>query len=345
MPNDPQKAKQTIMGLAKAAKVKAALQKELAAKRAARRNSPAPDPAEDSNAQAMVRRYCEWEPYPGLWCPKFSSYSDYSGSFVERANAEYFMEEYPDLFDQGYGGYNTVWTGIPHDNLANNLPEDVYEKLEGDLSGLEDYPLVDEERHSRMEYEAKAKYWEEDGRNDLRKELIENAGDDVLAHLAAVYADDETLDGWAEDRDEHMNIEEGANVYCNIERLAMGIPNEQLSTWAEMQPQLKDVEQRALMAHLPQFLEIVRQNLGEEMAQKFDRLSDDHLFALFKHLEEKGDGGLWELDNDRQDDPIKNLSLNEWNIKQALLHDFQETHISATEPESPAQMKLPLTAK
>ena len=335
-------AKEQMLALHKTALAKAAEAERLRNQRGARRHAGAPPEDEDTQAQAMVRRYCDWEDYAGMWEPKNTGYSDYSGCMVERANAEYWTTNYG-IFEQVHGGHGTVWTGIPHDNLVD-LDEDVYERLEQDFINLEDYPCLDDELLSEMEFRAKQEYWESYGRKELRKELIQQAGYDVLAHLAAVYMSDEDLDHLFQegDMDQQLEIETGGSVYFRVERAAEDIPVDVLIEMGTQEPRIAGAEKKALLKQWPAFLDLVAEVIGPDYADKLAGLSDDHAYGLFRKLNEKyGEDGLWSLDEDQHDDPSENLDLDLNDVKRALVH-LNDELVRASRPEDPRQLRLPL---
>jgi hypothetical protein len=248
------------------------------------------------------------------------------------------MERYPEIFEQVGGGHGTVWTGIPHDNISK-ISFDTLEQLRDELEGLEDYPLLDEEKHSEMEWKAKEEFWEEDGRNEFRKELIAQAGDDVMATLGAIYMPNEELDELMRkhDLDQEMETEEGGGVYFRAERAAEAIDNLELSTWAEAQPELADVERRAFLNHLEEFVNTVGKAQPE---WRVGELSDNHLFQLFRNLQQLH-GPLWQLDDDKYDDPAEGLTFNDYELQQAI-HQITPERIKNAAPTDDRQLMLPL---
>jgi hypothetical protein len=144
------------------------------------------------------------------------------------------------------------------------------------------------------------------------------------------------------DLDQYLEIEEGCSVYFNAEKAAESIPNDILIAHAQADPKLKDAEYKAFLRCLPEFLRIVKQKLGNDYVAKLERLEDEHLFAVFKRLNERSDeGSLWELDEDTRDDPSENFSLNAYNVA-AELEGLEDEFVSASKPEDPRQMKFPL---
>lgn len=97
--------------------------------------------------------------------PKYMSYSDYSGSLVERSNIEEFIEQ--------FGEYQSVewWlrTGS-HGSRGIVLRLDADERVPeiGEFfEALDGYPLANEERHSELEMEVQNAAWADYGRSEF----------------------------------------------------------------------------------------------------------------------------------------------------------------------------------
>ncbi len=192
----------------------------------------------------------EWEAYPELWCRSEFTFSDYSGSMVERANAASLKEMFPNLFEVSHGGHGTEWWGINDENRRTISDED-FDRLKEVIEGLEDYPVIDDGKLSEMEWEAKAEYWKEDGRNELRAALIEKeqkAGEFELA-LAIAFKPNEWFDGefkrrghggqlWEIHYDEYMEIEQGGTPYFRADDMAKDIVLEEFYTEEELREAL-----------------------------------------------------------------------------------------------------------
>jgi hypothetical protein len=90
--------------------------------------------------------------------------SDYSGTTVELSNYEVFKELYGDLngvYDV-YGGYSTFSMAISVKWLLNPDNEDKAIEILETLKALSDYPLIDDEHLSNMEYEKEIEYITQD---------------------------------------------------------------------------------------------------------------------------------------------------------------------------------------
>ena len=88
---------------------------------------------------------------------RYFGYSDYDNScMVERSNYKLFMEEYekePGVFAV-YGGYGTTDIAISLNWLLDPVNEDKANEIIDLLNGLNDYPCIDDEDMSNMEYDA-----------------------------------------------------------------------------------------------------------------------------------------------------------------------------------------------
>jgi len=319
--------------------------KEKAAKRAARqrfRNQSAPWVASDEDltvAERLAVENCEWSEYAGMWVPKFTYYSDYSGGFVERSNAQYWRENY-DFFSQTSGSYATVWTGICPDDLLG-ISEDDLERLKDDLEGLEDYPCLDDELMSTMEMEAKDEYWESDGRDDLRKELIADAGHDVMATLGAIYAPNAQIDEWFREYDlyDYLEVEEGGSVYFRTGQASAHVGNEVLSFWAE-ENGLDKVEQRAFVKHLDTFMKAAQKVADPRLMAMLGSMSDDRLFGVFRAVAEKDGESFWNMDEAKVDDPVDLFSVDGFNLNRMLTRYLDAELVRASEPTDPRQLQF-----
>jgi hypothetical protein len=99
--------------------------------------------------------------------PSLLSYSNYSGSLVNRSNHKAFS----DAFD---AGYNVWWTDAPGGHGTNCIvidasivPLEIAKDVVSFLNGLQDYPLADESLHSKMELEAQEEAWDNWAKDDF----------------------------------------------------------------------------------------------------------------------------------------------------------------------------------
>jgi hypothetical protein len=91
--------------------------------------------------------------------------SDYSGSLVEHSNARVLKEQFPWLVEL-HGGHGTF--GVAYLGKRENQNPALIEAIDA----LTDYPLVDDDDHSNLEFEKAAEAWEEDGRDEWKRALV-----------------------------------------------------------------------------------------------------------------------------------------------------------------------------
>lgn len=109
------------------------------------------------------------DPRGNFVIPEYMSFSDYSGSLVERSNVEEFIEEFGDY--QGkewwelYGGHGTRGIVVRVD--ADERVPEIGEFFEG----LANYPLANEDRHSELEMQQRQEDWDSYGRHDFQRWL------------------------------------------------------------------------------------------------------------------------------------------------------------------------------
>jgi hypothetical protein len=95
----------------------------------------------------------------------YCAHGDYLGSMVERSNYEYIVEYYKDIVvrDSASYAYRNIY-----------VREDILEKnreLKTIFEGLENYPLIDEERYSQLQMDVLEEDWDAWIKFDLIHEL------------------------------------------------------------------------------------------------------------------------------------------------------------------------------
>jgi hypothetical protein len=95
----------------------------------------------------------------------YTTWGDYIGSVVERANARYLDEEFPDVVSTQCGAFDSEWLVTPTDA---EIPDD----LEYILIGLKDYPCVDEDLMYEIEAEIFQSDWDTWLYSDIRSEFL-----------------------------------------------------------------------------------------------------------------------------------------------------------------------------
>jgi len=153
--------------------------------------------------------------------PKYMQYGDYDNScMVERSNYKLFLEDYKE--EKGifrfYGGYGSSGIAISIRYLLNPDNEDIAGEILELLRDLNDYPCIDDEDMSNMEYDA----FIESLDNFAIREC-----NDLLSHqyLIEVYDyDQDKLKEVLLESDRNLNypsyeIESGGSCYIDTKRL------------------------------------------------------------------------------------------------------------------------------
>jgi hypothetical protein len=85
---------------------------------------------------------------------RLTLWGDYCGSGVERSNHRALLEDYPDTFVDVYGDYGSSYLALATDQPIDS---DLFEAL---VRLADDYPLYDDEDHSRLEDEMAMEAWD-----------------------------------------------------------------------------------------------------------------------------------------------------------------------------------------
>ena len=137
-------------------------------------------------------------------------YGDYTGDLVNKANHEA-MEEILNKegieYEVDQEAYSTYSLLIPFSALEN---ETVKETLEG----LQDYPLIDEEKHSELEEELRQESWDSYGRQDFENALTETFEIQLSEMGEDFYLSDEMVDELAYEASNHTS--EGYGHYESV---------------------------------------------------------------------------------------------------------------------------------
>jgi hypothetical protein len=139
----------------------------------------------------------------------FCTWSDYSGSTVERSNSRVLLEQLKTKQSGGfwplYGGYNTQGMLVSIALLESD------EDLQDTIAGLFDYPCIDDEDMSELENEIENEDWDSWIKDDLKRALdaagIEYPEDDeelckhfnqVVGNNDIYYIHEDAVSAWIE---------------------------------------------------------------------------------------------------------------------------------------------------
>lgn len=125
--------------------------------------------------------------------------SDYSGGSVNQSNYRVFLDTYGEV--EGvyklWGGYGTYGVVIRLDVYEENT------EIKETLDALEDYPLIDEEDHSTLEFE-----WEQETMTDIVKDLCQEIDlETYIPNCETLLEDTETIERYAWDGINDLNLE------------------------------------------------------------------------------------------------------------------------------------------
>jgi hypothetical protein len=167
--------------------------------------------------------------------PEVLSGGDYSNStLVEVSNHKVFLERHGGI--RGVvdlsGGYGTFAVAI---NLAVVSPAE--DELWADLLSIKDYPLLDEDHHSNMEFEAQEAAWTDWARKDFIREIkksfvLSEEDEEILDELDGNDPQDRIFGLFrqlSEDANEYWSTEAGGGQYINIERIVQEMNDDELN--------------------------------------------------------------------------------------------------------------------
>lgn len=149
--------------------------------------------------------------------PEHLGGSDYSGSLVQRSNFESFSEQFAAGEDEWWtnavGGHGTYAILIDMKSVPENIETDVAEFL----NALHDYPVADDELHSKLESEAQEEAWSNWARHDFIVALegehdvdLDGVGEDALLEL---------FEKSREKANEYWINESGGEMYIDMKKI------------------------------------------------------------------------------------------------------------------------------
>lgn len=184
-----------------------------------------------------------------VFVPKYLTGSDYSGSLVERSNYEVFMEMFGEVpgVHAVYGVHGTYGIAIAKKTLEEN------EEIQEQLDRLSDYPILDEDHHSKLEMEAQDKAWDVWGEYEFKQELVkvitpyvqeildETKNEADAKEITDRYVDDqsdskiyEVFHNAMEESNTNWENEQGPSMHVDLKRVVdKGISDEQLEKAAQ----------------------------------------------------------------------------------------------------------------
>lgn len=162
----------------------------------------------------------EWRDNDMYLIPAYMSYGDYDNScMVERSNRKIFLEEYRE--ESGVftisGGYGSAGVAISFKWLLDPANEERAQSIIDLLNALSDYPCIDDEDMSNMEYDAFIESLNDWGIEDTKRAL-------ATKHRIIVNDyDQEKLKELILEIDRYGNpvymIESGGSCYIDIDRM------------------------------------------------------------------------------------------------------------------------------
>jgi|WetSurMetagenome_2_1015567.scaffolds.fasta_scaffold70884_2 hypothetical protein len=184
----------------------------------------------DRGARMTQLRYGQWRDDPRGEClvPGYLSYSDYSGSLVEKSNHDAWLEKFSDGLDvwwwEAIGGHGTCAVVIKLPDVPDEEEEDVGEFL----NHLQVYHLADEDLHSKLESEAQDEAW----KNWARRDFVRAIEKKFKVTISDDEVDDELLltifHESAEKANEYWGNQEGPDVYIDVDKIAKKVTREDL---------------------------------------------------------------------------------------------------------------------
>lgn len=138
-------------------------------------------PVEKANADIVKDRLenPEWKNNDLYLIPKYMSYGDYDNScMVERSNRKLFLQEYGELSGVYtiFGGYGSKGIALSIKWMLDPINEESAQSIIDLLKDLNNYPCIDDEDMSNMEYEAFSEALEDYGIGDTCRALSKKYG-------------------------------------------------------------------------------------------------------------------------------------------------------------------------
>jgi hypothetical protein len=211
-----------------AAKHRQQVEKRLKSKVASRGPEPRSHEALDDKAW-WWRENTTWNEHTELWEIEGAS-SDYD--FVNKSNVAWFEENFPGLFQRsGYG------FGLP-DERRFDMSNEQFKRISDAVDSLSGYPLLDEEGFSKLEYEAKEKFWEEFARDEVKEALVKKFKGNTTVEMVLRQITDKDFDEWAlsqQGMDQHIEFEGDSSPYLHIKYALEGIDADDITGLVDLE--------------------------------------------------------------------------------------------------------------
>ena len=157
------------------------------------------------------------------YMPKYAEGGDYGGNLVNKSNYEVLEAEAQRLSDDELGGDDTWWQSFygGHGSYGiafhvDRTPDEILEML----NALEDYSILDEQKHSELEVQSQDEAWESTVKDEYRTALAEKFGG-----TAEGVPDEKLYEHFreaAEASNTYWSNEEGDTSYIDVERVVEG---------------------------------------------------------------------------------------------------------------------------
>lgn len=318
---------------------KAQRDREEKARRRRMRQPPGQEGQPESEAAQWVRDTFEWDEHLELWIPPQCSYSDYGGSFTDKANIQALLRDHPDIFEESGGSHGWTTCGMTEEKRLA-LTEDQWNSIKDEIEGLEDYPVIDEDLWSQLEWESKEEHWEEYGRDGIREALVKKFDGDVNAQIAVVARRNEFWDTmWREhDWDQNMEEEPGCSWYFREESAVRDIGRDEF-----VNDELVENVKRAL------FMKEYAGKLGIMLQREnVDYRDAEHLWEMVKYAESiTTPENVWEVEGryyggKGEVDPDDKITMDLDEVVAVLTEpEAMQKMLNKHWAEDPRQLKMP----
>ena len=185
----------------------------------------------------LGRGFEEWI----MWQVPGTSWGDYGGSTVDRANMLAIKKMFPEFITIRHGSYHSEWAVIEEENLW--LMHQKFDEFKDVIEGLENYPLIDEDTHSDLEMELQNESWSDYYRKEFKEALLKSytnhldqMGEEEIDLISDKLDGMETAEGdplytifreWQELANEYWVCEDAVSAYISIENIVKDVENDE----------------------------------------------------------------------------------------------------------------------